>query len=95
MAGKTGRTVKKLSGFAAFLAFLGQLFSVGPTLDFEPVDDVFQTEQTARVGYDAQKDKTSMSLVPYTADRQKTRLKKRYTERSRFDGRGGIFDAYS
>ena len=90
------RKAAKLSGFAGIIAFFAQLFGAGPTLDFEPVGDVFQTEQIREVSHSSESAQSNaMILVPRSDEQMRSRLKNRYIERSRFNGRGAIFDVYS
>jgi hypothetical protein len=68
--------------------------SSGPTVDFKPVDDVYQADTPVRESLEDVPVHAS-DLIPRLPANRGEIVMNRYVQRSQFDGRGGILDAYS
>jgi hypothetical protein len=93
-ASKKQRLGGAATGLAGLLALFSQGVSEGPTVDFKPVGDVYQADQSLRA--EPQETMVDHREIRTTTPAKKGRIvMNRYVQRSQFDGRGGILDAYS
>ena len=82
------------TGLAGLLAMFSSTLSQGPTVDFKPVGDVYQADQPVRKEMDERSLQERPMDMMTPAPRGRI-VMNRYVQRSQFDGRGGILDAYS
>jgi len=88
------RIGSRVTGLAGLLALFSQPVNSGPTVDFKPVNDVYQTDQPARVDVNEHVPEC-MEKASHVPARRGSIVMNRYVQRTQFDGRGGILDAYS